>query len=526
MKDAGCYPATLDDLVATSAPTEGLDVSGNPVPLPGEWKGPYLPSLPPDLLGGELAYDVLNLRPVDSGGWRTTFRAATEEGVAAAWAQARGPQTEWAEIRTLPADPGAPGESAEPAKPAYWGGPTDRQRENHALYQAWLADGARGPLAAGPVASSMVAGGGVGPELVMGVSTVVADAASAECFTLGSDVVAVDPADGTAYSLRSWFRGISAETGRRGVFRTTSAAALERAMSRPLETQVAGRAVLSADGHQVAFWGNVHGSEDVAPILVGPIGGRAFEVTRGRFVAVEFAPQADALYALGWLEADYAALRERWYKDDLWKKTRGRGSLSRAVGLIRIPLDGGEPQVLLSDLAANVLSVSRLGVLVYDAEGQLLLVGDDGQAPGVIAIPDGRFVKTARAFETGIAYVLASEDMMSAHQLGDAPWLAQVLVTEGPGASAREVAAARLTSRTEIGILGLDAAGGITVAWHSDMRGTAPWVVKHIAPDGAVTVLTNRALPDGRLGGQSDSEWETSLHGWGEVVASEGPCLP
>jgi general secretion pathway protein G len=51
--DTGAYPAALADLVAASAPANGLDSSGASVAIvAADWKGPYLNSLENDPLSG------------------------------------------------------------------------------------------------------------------------------------------------------------------------------------------------------------------------------------------------------------------------------------------------------------------------------------------------------------------------------------------------------------------------------------------------------------------------------------------
>jgi len=51
--DTGAYPAQLSDLVAASAPANGLDSGGASVSiLAADWKGPYLNSLENDPLSG------------------------------------------------------------------------------------------------------------------------------------------------------------------------------------------------------------------------------------------------------------------------------------------------------------------------------------------------------------------------------------------------------------------------------------------------------------------------------------------
>jgi general secretion pathway protein G len=47
--DCGCFPKTLDDLKATSAPAKGVDSSGNEVDITAtDWHGPYLQEIPKD----------------------------------------------------------------------------------------------------------------------------------------------------------------------------------------------------------------------------------------------------------------------------------------------------------------------------------------------------------------------------------------------------------------------------------------------------------------------------------------------
>ncbi len=75
--DTGCYPASLDDLTATAAPAQGLDSSGNPVPLAGSFRGPYLQELPEDPLTSERdtwLYEVTGAPMIDTGGLTITLR--------------------------------------------------------------------------------------------------------------------------------------------------------------------------------------------------------------------------------------------------------------------------------------------------------------------------------------------------------------------------------------------------------------------------------------------------------------------
>ncbi len=75
--DTGCYPASLDDLTATVAPARGLDSSGNPVALAGQFRGPYLDELPEDPLTGARdtwLYEVTGAPMIDTGGLSITLR--------------------------------------------------------------------------------------------------------------------------------------------------------------------------------------------------------------------------------------------------------------------------------------------------------------------------------------------------------------------------------------------------------------------------------------------------------------------
>lgn len=52
--DTGLFPASLDDLSATTAPPKGLTSSGALADIdPADWNGPYLESVPNDPISGE-----------------------------------------------------------------------------------------------------------------------------------------------------------------------------------------------------------------------------------------------------------------------------------------------------------------------------------------------------------------------------------------------------------------------------------------------------------------------------------------
>jgi len=82
----GCYPMALLDLLGTEAPQTGVDVSGNPVPIPqiARWHRPLGPrmaarELPIDPLTGQRdtwVYEPTGTPMVDSGGYRITLERA------------------------------------------------------------------------------------------------------------------------------------------------------------------------------------------------------------------------------------------------------------------------------------------------------------------------------------------------------------------------------------------------------------------------------------------------------------------
>lgn len=80
----GCYPAHLDDLVATSAPGGGLDENGNSVPLSGEYQGPTLSTpdglLPVDpVVGGRTSW-AYGTAPPDVGSVRSGAFGVASDG--------------------------------------------------------------------------------------------------------------------------------------------------------------------------------------------------------------------------------------------------------------------------------------------------------------------------------------------------------------------------------------------------------------------------------------------------------------
>lgn len=80
----GCYPARLEDLVASSAPAYGLDEQGNSVSLRGEYQGPTLITpdglLPVDaVLGGRSSWSY-STSPPDVGAVRSGSLGVAPDG--------------------------------------------------------------------------------------------------------------------------------------------------------------------------------------------------------------------------------------------------------------------------------------------------------------------------------------------------------------------------------------------------------------------------------------------------------------
>jgi len=80
----GCYPARLEDLVASSAPASGVDDKGSSVPLSGDYPGPTLSTsdglLPVDpVMGGRTSW-VYRTSPPDVGSVHSGAFGVSSEG--------------------------------------------------------------------------------------------------------------------------------------------------------------------------------------------------------------------------------------------------------------------------------------------------------------------------------------------------------------------------------------------------------------------------------------------------------------
>ncbi len=79
LEHAGCFPGKLKDLLAETPPAYGVDSSGNPVQLTGQYRGPYLEQLPKDPLTGRRdtwIYEPTATPMVDSGGYTVVIKKA------------------------------------------------------------------------------------------------------------------------------------------------------------------------------------------------------------------------------------------------------------------------------------------------------------------------------------------------------------------------------------------------------------------------------------------------------------------
>jgi hypothetical protein len=348
-------------------------------------------------------------------------------------------------------------------------------------------------------------------------TTIVADRARGESFTLGPSTLGIRGGTGGALLAQEYARPAPGSAGGvTGLFTTSSEGPLARAIPRPLHARVS-RGAVSREGSLAAAWDG----QGAGPLLAGTSGSRFREVARGRFVEAGFAPDGSAVYALGWLQPAYERLQENWYRPGFSRPPEGRSGRSAVADLIRVPLDGSAPKVVFSPLDLCVFSVSEQGVLVYDADSKLLLVPLGGGPPVEMLLPDDSVLRDARVFDSGIVTVVAPAAML--HPPSgipyNAPWLAEANVQGRPGAAPRRAATLRLSSRTEVGIVGLTHDGAVTLAWHADLRETALWVVKTIAPDGSARVLADRASPEVSYG---EPVWDNKE----AVTPTEGAALP
>jgi hypothetical protein len=506
--DTGGYPAALGDLAATSAPAEVLDVSGNVLPMKGEWKGPYVHELPPDLMGGELAYDVLNLRTIDAGGWSVTVRSATREDAD----RARGTMGRGAASR------GARGRSTAPL----WAQPDGAVRADHVEYARWLAGRSSDTLLVGRVPHTSHSGYDAVENGVQAYTTVVADPRGDGSFTFATNTLWVDARTGRAFTSQvcahPFYDGRDASL-LYGLFATSRDAPLARAVARPLRTGTT-HGVLSRDGSRLALWDR--DAHDGGAVLVGSPAGPFREVARGHFFEGEFAPDGAALYLLGTLGSGQAKTPKSQTREAVLRRTQAGDKRPGPPGLVRVPLDGSAPEVVYSPLDARFLSLSKHGVLAYRTDGTVLLFPSDGGAPAEMPIPEGRVLCGARAFDDGIVTIVVGTRQEppppGSHTGSFLP--AEAYVRARPGAAPRRLATIRLFSGAEAGIVGLTSNGSLTLAWHASAEPTAPWVVKAIAADGTARILEHCSAADedraGRAARGTSPAW----------TATEGASLP
>lgn len=504
--DTGAYPRSLDDLAAGSAPREGLDSSGSTVPLPEGWRGPYLNVVPSGVLGGGLAYDVLNVRPIDARGWRTEVCGATSAERSAA-SRSIGFQTEEA-----------------PAIADFWDLGMSDGTVDHQDYAAWLAERGDGPLLIG-------SGGSRSDRGMWDSRFLVADPTRGEFFVLPSSTLSVCAEDGAALSRRSYpfwpGRGWTPEPNSdtwgslAGLFATAADAPLAKLCRLPVPLSATrassiASAAIGPDGrgaHRYAL-SLAFGAMQALTLAGSPAGGFR-EVARGTRPVAAFSPDGNAMYTEG--PGDAALYYSAFAPPD------------RVVE--RIAVDGSRT-TLATGAAARGISVSRLGVLVPARE--LRLYPLEGGDPQVIPIGSNRVVVTARTTDHGIAWIevpVASEgppsrlgDLPLHHMLGrPAEGTGEIRVATAPGGESRVAGNVRWDREVAVSILGLDEAGAVTVAWQrvANARSTG-WVVKSIAPDGTTRVFEERTV----AGGDDRAARWVPESGPGSTPSLAEPVLP
>ena len=494
VRDCGCYPASLEDLAAREAPTAGLDASGNEVPLGGTWRGPYLDHVPQDLLGVQLAYDVLNLRPVDSGGFGIVVAGANSQQVAACEQAVYGR-----------------GRDPDLGITRFWHDLDPEVHANYEAYAKWLQGQSPGALLVG---STLESDGhtSFGRVPWTGEKWIVADVARGEAFSLSTRAVAVEPETGratTAYYLGAGAGDGVYLTALRG---TTAEGALVAATRRPLTLPIA-RARLHPDGRTLAVWGDEYDTFGMGRLAVLHPDGRWQVLATGCVFQAEFDPDGESLYVLGWLGARADEVMEAAEQPGA-RPARGHGD-ETICDLYRVYTTGGEPELVMSDVLCTVLSVAEPGVLVLDREGDLVRLPLGGAGAGDrLDVPAEAKIVAARLFPEGVLFTITPVNQyLGSGTIGRVglPLASSPRGTVAPFSGEH--------CRPHIALLGLQD-GWATVAWHADLRASSPWVVKRIGPNGEVKLLPNRGLsedekaweplPQARGGGTSPTagaEW-------------------
>lgn len=465
--DMGAYPTNLEALTAATAPTGGLDASGNRVPLAGKWQGPYLTHLPMDPLGANLAYDPLNLRPVDSGGYTIKVSSADTHQIEQRWTEVRG--------GSRPAE--------APRNVKFWSRPGDDARAQHEAYSAWLADRSSAELLVG-CATSVGSSSDIGPALPSEDATIVADPGRGEFHEFARTSDCVDPRTGADWLV--WPLRYGSATA---LFLTSDSGVLQPITARPVKVPT-GRLVLAPDGRTAAIL--ARGTMDSALWILRPDRGFERLADGGRFYEAAFSPAGDAVYVLGWLADAYDKASREYRERRPTISMHYVDGTEAALDLIRFPLDGGEPAVIRSGLLPQVLSVSEPGILVSDRPDRLLLIPHDGGEPSAIELPDGQCAPRARLFPSAVVYLSLATSVVEPHGAtpGGMPWLSYVCVARLPLGQEEPavLAKGRWTAASGIIILGWDGSA-VTFAETAYTTSRPRLEVKRVSTTGEETVL-------------------------------------
>ncbi len=426
-RDCGCYPAKLEDLTTSAAPSEGLDVSGNATPLSGEWRGPYLTELPSDPFGVGLLYDVRGMGLVDYAGMEMKVSGeALEDPIEAAPIGAG-----WA--------------SVTPSGINYWiDYPFEHQAVDSGKVAEWLATRDPDGLAAmTPLQGRPVSGW---PSYKIG-GTLVADAGSLEYVSCGA-YITVDPESGCCLTARTIAQPSEGEP-MSGVFRVALGEGPVRYGRRPvpapagyLEAAPGGGAVALVSPSRESLMQSIWiVRENDAPRFLA-------ELT---VLRLAWSPDGDAVYVLGWLGADAersAALTRVPSKYDRPSEEPGKPTCD----LFRIRLADPVPTVLAAGASPDVLAVGELGALVTEG-GEARLYGREGMEPKRIALKDGMELVAARFTPEGLLYAAVVGEGVGA--VGSGPWYGEMrLAKELPSADDRLVATLRWTPGSQLALLG------------------------------------------------------------------------
>lgn len=369
-EDTGLWPLTVDDLVAPAKPAEGCDASGNRLPVPDSWRGPYLSYGPQDPLGGpRLVIDPLNNRLVDSGGFAVTISGATQAQLDAAAA------------------------SAPPSGTQYWRATPESLNYPLADYAAWL----RGRSAAGSRLGEAFEHWGQSGFSADFEGTMVCDTVGHELWLFGPERAAVLPGGGLIYGAvaASVADAAGQERDPRSFLQATTPQGTRLLTPRLLPLWVHGLAA-SPDQRVVVVRG-----------VVPPAPGEY----RNEHVMYR-------LDATGRLSPPlYRGQIERW----LVANDRGSVYLlnrhDATCDLVRLPLGGGAPAILKSGTDCDLLQQTDRGILIGGAKRELGVLDSAGMWHAV-ALPEKGELAAVQAHGGEIALATLGEHFHGSYPQG------------------------------------------------------------------------------------------------------------